>query len=75
MMQSGGQIGYYDDGLSSNSKSNPTIPSAGGVIGDAGKTSIMDLSNIVVQNLNIRGANAGGFIGKIQNAAYSRVRI
>lgn len=61
----GGYIGYYEDGLTENSKSNPNIPAAGGVIGSAGRTTLMEADTVTVKNLNICGAYAGGMVGQI----------
>ena len=61
-----GYIGYYNDGLTTNSKSNPTIPSAGGLIGHANNTSRISADNVTVTNLDICGVYAGGMVGILQ---------
>lgn len=61
----GGYIGYYNDGLTSNSKSNPSVVSAGGIIGRGARTTILSADNVNVINMNICGAYAGGMIGSL----------
>lgn len=60
-----GYIGYYNDGLSANSKSNPTIPSAGGLVGNSNQTSRISADNVTITNLDICGVYAGGMLGYI----------
>lgn len=67
-ISAGGYIGYYNDGLTTGSKSNPKVPSAGGVVGDANISSIIEIDNVTVKNLNICGAYSGGMVGRLSNS-------
>ena len=57
----GGYIGYDPNGASTNA----TVVRAGGVIGNAGQTTIMNAESVTVKNLNISGKYAGGMTGYI----------
>lgn len=57
----GGYIGYDPNGVAANK----TVVRAGGVIGNAGQTTILNAENVAVKNLNISGKYAGGMIGYI----------
>lgn len=71
---SGGYIGYYNDGLTTDSQSNPTIIPAGGVIGNGARGCNNTFENVNVSNLNICGAQAGGFIGKLAGTSLLNVK-
>ena len=62
----GGYIGYYNDGLTVNSKSNPKYI-AGGILGHGGRTTNMTLDNVTIKNLNVCGITAGGVVGHIDD--------
>lgn len=59
----GGYIGCYKSG---DTITNPNTVSAGGLIGNCGKTSILSTNNVTIENLNICGAYAGGMIGQFK---------
>lgn len=58
-----GYIGYFNNDDVDSSKSNPTIPAAGGLIGYSSKSTLISANNVTVSNLNISGAYAGGMVG------------
>lgn len=60
-----GYIGCNRD--SNNDPVNPNYIPAGGIIGNADAATILNANKVTVENLDIWGAYAGGFVGKLTN--------